>query len=168
MPEMSSKFVPKHKGDKNPNPKLLKFVRKVTDRVPGKIKMTTDAPEYWGLACIFEDELDATTREAALDLLLDMLPKKMLKVREHRTYQLLHQWNAEKHYTPDDKSFDDLLDTLAFYGMLEYDYGDKYTKDGPVAGTTYGRKDRIYWVPMFVPGSAEYTNMNVDLMDRHP
>ena len=95
---MSTKFVPKHKGDKNPNPKLLKFVRKVTDRVPGKIKMTTDAPEYWGLACIFEDELDATTREAALDLLLDMLPKKMLKVREHRTYQLLHQWNAEKHY----------------------------------------------------------------------
>ena len=26
MPEMSTKFVPKHKGDKNPNPKLLKFV----------------------------------------------------------------------------------------------------------------------------------------------
>ena len=50
---MSTKFVPKHKGDKNPNPKLLKFVRHVTDRVPGKIKMDTDAPEYWGLACIF-------------------------------------------------------------------------------------------------------------------
>ena len=48
MPEMSNKFVPKHKGDKNPNPKLLKFVRHVTDRVPGKIKMDTDAPEYWG------------------------------------------------------------------------------------------------------------------------
>ena len=55
MPEMSTKFVPKHKGDKNPNPKLLKFVRHVTDRIPGKIKMDTDAPEYWGLACIFED-----------------------------------------------------------------------------------------------------------------
>ena len=27
MPQMSDKFVPKHKGDKNPNPKLLKFVR---------------------------------------------------------------------------------------------------------------------------------------------
>ena len=43
MPEMSTKFVPKHKGDKNPNPKLLKFVRHVTDRIPGKIKMDTDA-----------------------------------------------------------------------------------------------------------------------------
>ena len=82
---MSTKFVPKHKGDKNPNPKLLKFVRHVTDRVPGKIKMTTDAPEYWGLACIFEDEMDAVTREASLDLLLDMLPGNFFKVREHHS-----------------------------------------------------------------------------------
>ena len=168
MPEMSTKFVPKHKGDKNPNPKLLKFVQKVTDRIPGKIKMTSDAPEYWGLACIFEDEMDAVTREASLDLLLDMLPSKPLKVREHRTYKLLHEWNDKKHYTADDASFDELLDKLSYFGMLEYDYGDKYTKEGPVEGTTYNREDRIYWVPMFVPGSAEYTNMNTDLMDRHP
>ncbi len=168
MPEMSTKFVPKHKGDKNPNPKLLKFVKKVTDRVPGKIKMTTDDPEYWGLACIFEDEMDATTREASLDLLLEMLPKRGLKVREHHDYHQLHEWNSRNHYTPDDESFDELLDKLAYYGMLEYDYGDKYTDNGPVPGTTYNREDRIYWVPMFVPGSAEYTNMNTDLMDRHP
>ena len=125
MPEMSTKFVPKHKGDKNPNPKLLKFVRHVTDRIPGKIKMDTDAPEYWGLACIFEDEMDAATREASLDLLLDMLPGNFFKVREHHTYAELHEWNAKKHYTPDDKSLDELLDKLAYFGMLEYDYGDK-------------------------------------------
>ncbi len=169
MPEMSKKFVPKHKGDKNPNPKLLKFVRHVTDRIPGKIKMTTDAPEYWGLACIFEDEMDAVTREASLDLLLDMLPGNFFKVREHHTYAQLHEMNAKKHYTKDDKSFDELLDKLAYFGMLEYDYGDHYTNgQGPDEGTTFNREDRIYWVPMFVPGSAEYTNMNTDLMDKHP
>ena len=169
MPEMSKKFEPKHKGDKNPNPKLLKFVRHVTDRIPGKIKMTTDAPEYWGLACIFEDEMDAVTREASLDLLLDMLPGNFFKVREHHTYAQLHEMNAKKHYTKDDKSFDELLDKLAYFGMLEYDYGDHYTNgQGPDEGTTFNREDRIYWVPMFVPGSAEYTNMNTDLMDRHP
>ncbi len=169
MPEMSKKFVPKHKGDKNPNPKLLKFVRHVTDRIPGKIKMTTDAPEYWGLACIFEDEMDAVTREASLDLLLDMLPGNFFKVRKHHTYAQLHGMNAEKQYTPDDKSFDELLDKLAYFGMLEYDYGDHYTNgQGPDEGTTFNREDRIYWVPMFVPGSAEYTNMNTELMDRHP
>ena len=168
MPEMSTRFVPKHKGDKNPNPKLLKFVRHVTDRIPGKIKMTSDAPEYWGLACIFEDEMDAPTREASLDLLLAMLPASPFKVRKHWRYAELHELNAQKHFTPDDKSLDELLDKLAYFGMLEYDYGDQYTKSGPVEGTTYERKDRIYWVPMFVPGSAEYTNMNVDLMDKHP
>ena len=173
MPKMSDKFVPKHMGDKNPNPKLLKFVRHVTDRVPGKIKMDTNAPEYWGLACIFEDEMDPVTREASLDLLLDMLPGNFFKVRKHHTYAQLHAMNAEKHYTPDDQSLDDLLDKLSYFGMLEYDYGDKYPvkengewKD--VERANFKREERIYWVPMFVPGSAEYTNMNTELMDRHP
>ncbi len=168
MPEMSTKFVPKHKGDKNPNPKLLKLVRHITDRIPGKIKMDTDAPEYWGLACIFEDEMDAVTREAALDLMLDMLPGNPFRVRKHWTNAQLHELNSQKHYTPDDKSFDELLDLMARMGVMEYDYGDKYTKDGPVPGSTYERKDRVYWVPMFVPGSAEYTNMNEELMKKHP
>ena len=165
---MSTKFVPKHKGDKNPNPKLIKLVRKITDRIPGKIKMDTDAPEYWGLACIFEDEMDAKTREASLNLLLDVISHKAFTVREHHPYTELVEWNRKKHYTENDETFDELLDKLAYFGMLEYDYGDKYTKDGPVAGTSFERKDRIYWVPMFVPGSAEYTNMNVELMDKHP
>lgn len=169
MPAISDKFVPAHKGDKNPNKKLLKFVRKVTDRVPGKVKgITTDDPEYWGLACIFEDEMDPVTREAALDLLLDVVSKKFMRVREHRPYKMLVEWNHEKHYTGTDEEFDALLDKLAYFGMLEYDYGDKYTKDGPVKGAAYNREDREYWVPLFVPGSAEYTNMNTELMDRHP
>ena len=169
MPEISKKYIPKHKGDKNPNPKLLRFVRKVTDRIPAKIKgVTTEDPEYWGLACIFEDEMDAKTREAALDLLLDVISSKPMTVREHRPYPLLVEWNRKKHYTSSDAEFDELLDKLSYLGMLEYDYGDKYTKEGPVPGTSYERKDREYWVPLFVPGSAEYTNMNTDLMDRHP
>lgn len=169
MPEMSKKFIPKHYGDENPNPKLLKFARKVTDRVHGKIKgITTNDPEYWGLACIFEDELDAKMRESALDLLLDVVSDKPLRVREHRPYPLLVKWNRKKHYCGSDEEFDALLDKLSFLGMLEYDYGDKYTKEGPVPGTAYNKEDREYWVPLFVPGSAEYTNMNTELMDRHP
>lgn len=169
MPEMSKRYVPAHKGDKNPNPKLLKFVRKVTDRIPAKIHgVTTEDPEYWGLACIFEDEMDPRARESALDLLLDVISSKPMKVREHRSYQQLVKWNRKKHYTATDEEFDTLLDKLAYFGMLEYDYGDKYTANGPEKGATYERKDREYWVPLFVPGSAEYTNMNKDLMDRHP
>ena len=168
MPEMSKKFVPKHFGDNNPNPKLIKLVRHITDRIPGKIKMTTEAPEYWGLACIFEDEMDPITREASLDLMLDMLPGNPFRVRKHWTYEQLHQLNRQKHYASTEQAFDDLLDLMARLGIMEYDYGDKYTKDGPVPGTSYERKDRVYWVPMFVPGSAEYTNMNEALMEKHP
>lgn len=177
MPEMSTRWVPKHRGDKNPNPKLIKFVTKVTDCLPHKIhKVSTDDPEYWGLACIFEDEMDAKTREASLDLLLDVVSQKFMKVREHRSYKTLVEWNHEKHYTQTDEEFDELLDKLAYFGMLEYDYGDHYKagEHGPQEftekdGVKFGpREEREYWVPLFVPGSAEYTNMNTELMDRHP
>ena len=158
MPEISSKYVPAHMFDKNPNPKLLKFVRRVTDRLPGKVKgITAKDPEYWGFACIFEDEMSEQERDNSLDLLLKM------KTRVKYSYAQLKEMAGY-----DDKTFDEIVDKLSFFGMLEYDYGDKYTKDGPIPGTTYNREDRHYWVPLFVPGSAEYTNMNTKLMDKHP
>ena len=68
MPEMSKKYIPEHMHDKNPNPKLLKFVRRVTDRFDGKLKgIKVEDPEYWGFACIFEDEMTETERENSLD-----------------------------------------------------------------------------------------------------
>ena len=58
MPEMSNAFVPKYKGDKQPREKILKLGRKITDCLPHKLKgLTTDDPEYWGLACIVTDEM---------------------------------------------------------------------------------------------------------------
>lgn len=161
MPEMSNKYVPAHMHDENPNPKLLKFVGKVTDNIKTKLRgvKTTD-PEYWGFACIFEDELTKEEADIALDLLLKM------KLRKKYPYaQVLKLAKAK----PENQAkIDDVIDKLSYLGMLEYDYGDKYTKDGPIEGVKREREDRHYWVPLFVPGSAEYTNMNTALMDRHP
>ncbi len=161
MPEMSTKYVPKHIHDENPDPRLLKFVRKVTDRLPAKLHgVKTEDPEYWGFACIFEDELTKKERDVALDLLLKMKLRKKYTLKEMKKRAAV---------TPEtDAEFDEVVDKLAVLGMLEYDYGDKYTKDGPIEGTSFTRADRRYWVPLFVPGSAEYTNMNTALMDRHP
>ena len=162
MPEISKKYVPKHMNDANPNPKLLKLVRKITDRIPAKLHgITTADPEYWGFACIFEDELPREQSEAALDLMLAM------KVRKHYAYADMLKLGKVTDEASQER-FDELLQKLGELGMLEYDYGDKYTKDGPVSGTTYQKQDREYWIPLFVPGSAEYTNMNKGLMDRHP
>ncbi|MBO4990171.1 MAG: FAD-dependent oxidoreductase [Clostridia bacterium] len=161
MPEMSTKFVPAHRDDKNPNPKLLKFVRRVTDRLPGKLKgIRTEDPEYWGFACIFEDELTKEESEYALDLLLSM------KVR--KKYSLSEMKKLAKVTGETEALFDRVVDRLAFFGMFEYDYGDRYTDEGPIPGTSYEKEDRRYWIPLFVPGSAEYTNMNTKLMDKHP
>ena len=158
---MSTKYVPKHIHDENPDPRLLKFVRKVTDRLPAKLHgVKTEDPEYWGFACIFEDELTKKERDVALDLLLKMKLRKKYTLKEMKKRAAV---------TPEtDAEFDEVVDKLAVLGMLEYDYGDKYTKDGPIEGTSFTRADRRYWVPLFVPGSAEYTNMNTALMDRHP
>lgn len=161
MPEMSKKYIPAHMHDKNPNPKLLKFVRRVTDRFDGKLKgIKVEDPEYWGFACIFEDEMTERERENSLDLLLEM------KVREKYAYADMIKMAAK--HGMDEKTAYDVITKLAVLGMLEYDYGDKYTKDGPIKGTTYNKEDRHYWIPLFVPGSAEYTNMNTKLMDKHP
>jgi NAD-dependent dihydropyrimidine dehydrogenase PreA subunit len=161
MPEMSKKYVPKHINDKEPDPKLLKFVRRVTDRFEGKLRgITAKDPEYWGFACIFEDEMTESERNNSLDLLLTM------KTRVKYPYPDMIGKCTKLGMTKE--TADEIIDKLAFLGMLEYDYGDKYTKDGPVPGTTYNREDRHYWVPLFVPGSAEYTNMNIELMDKHP
>lgn len=162
MPEISKKYTPKHYGDKNPNPKLIKLVRKITDRIPAKIKgITTEDPEYWGFACIFEDELTKEESEAALDLMLEM------KLRKKYTYPQMQSMANATDETSKAK-LDALLDKLGVLGMLEYDYGDRYTKDGPLPDTKREKENREYWVPLFVPGSAEYTNMNKGLMDRHP
>lgn len=158
MPEMSDKYVPKHMHDENPNPKLLKLVRTITDRLPGKLHgIKPEDPEYWGFACIFEDELNDEERENALDLLLQM------KVRKKYSYSKLLKMSG---YTVE--VFDQLVDKLSYFGMLEYDYGDKYTDNGPIPNVSRERADRHYWIPLFVPGSAEYTNMNTKLMDKHP
>ena len=48
--------------------------------------------------------------------------------------------------------------------ISEYDYGDLYDKNGPIEG----KRKRRYLLPLFVPGSAEFTNMIKEQLDEHP
>ena len=44
--------------DAVPREKIVKLARKITDRIPAKIKgITVDDPEYWGLAALVTDEM---------------------------------------------------------------------------------------------------------------
>lgn len=147
MPEMSNAFIPKHKGEKEPREKILKLGKKITDCLPHKLHgLTTDDPEYWGLACVVTDEM--------ADIALKM------KVRKHYTFEQLLKMN--KGYTSTE--LQKILDEMSHIGILEYDYGDLYDKNCPIEG----KRERRYLLPLFVPGSAEFTNMIKEQLDEHP
>ena len=150
MQEMSNKFVPEHKGEKNYSKKILKLAQKITDRLFAKV--TPDDPEYWGLACVIDDEI--------ADVALKM------DIRKPYTFKQLVKMN--KIPAEGEAKFLELLEKMAKIGIMEYDYGDCYTKDGPIPGTKFDKEHRRYWIPLFVPGSAEYTNMNLESLHKHP
>lgn len=144
---MSNAFIPEHKGEKEPREKILKLGKKITDCLPHKLHgLTTDDPEYWGLACVVTDEM--------ADIALKM------KVRKHYTFGQLLKMN--KGYTSTE--LQKILDEMSHIGILEYDYGDLYDRNGPIEG----KRERRYLLPLFVPGSAEFTNMIKEQLDEHP
>lgn len=113
---------------------ILKLGQKITDRIGHKV--TVDAPEYWGLACIVTDEM----AEVALKM----------KVRKPMTFpQLLKATGKEE------KELEKLLEEMSIVGLLEYNW------ENP-------QKEKQYILPMFVPGSAEFTNMNRKQLEEHP
>lgn len=75
-----------------------------------------------------------------------------MKVRHHYTYEDLWKMNSKF----SDEEFKAILEKMCQIGILEYDYGDHYDDNGPIPNTPHIRR---YVLPMFVPGSAEFTNM---------
>ena len=148
MPEMSKEVTPKYMGEKNPRKKILKLARKITDCIDHKLKgVTSNDPEYWGLACVVTDEM--------ADIALKM------KVRHPYTFEDLQKMNKK---LPKEK-LESLLKEMSDIGILEYDYGNHYTDEGPIKDAPHIRR---YILPMFVPGSAEFTNMVKKQLDDHP
>ena len=141
MLEMSKKITPEHMGEKHPREKILKLGKKITDVALHKIKgITTDDPEYWGLAAIVTDE--------QADICLKM------KVRHHYTFEELVKMNnipKEK-----EEQFRADLHEMCVNGLLEFDYGNHYDHYGAIPGL----REKRYCLPLFVPGSAEMFNMS--------
>ena len=128
------------KGDPAPREKILKLGKKVTDVVMHKIKgITTDDPEYWGLAAILTDEM--------ADIALSM------DVRVPYTLPQLMKMN--KISEEEKEHFEKVLEEMSYIGLLEFDYGYHYDHNGRTAPPS----EKRYILTMFVPGSAEMFNM---------
>ena len=147
MPEMSKAVTPRYMGEENPSEKILALGKKVTNVVKNKLfGITANDPEYWGLRCICTDEM--------ADIALKM------DVRKYYTLdQLQKLTGVEKEH------LQEVLETMAHRGLLEFDYGDHYTNDGPIKDALHIKR---YQLPMFVPGSAEFTNMLKSQVDEFP
>ena len=55
----------------------------------------------------------------------------------------------------DEKYLEELLNKMAFNGVIEYNW------ENP-------KHEKQYVLPMFVPGSAEFANMNDAVLEEHP
>ena len=127
-----------------PRKKILKLGRKITDRIPAKIKgITADDPEYWGLAGIVTDEM--------ADVALKM------KVRHGYTFSQLLKLTGMQ---PADLHA--LLDEMSILGLLEYNWEDLDPKN------PNPNHEKRWVLPQFVPGSAEFFNMNPQNIEDHP
>ena len=113
----------------------------ITDRIPiklGKQKITKDDPEYWAVARLCTDE------EARLAL------KVFKKIRSPKTFDQIQKASGIEA-----QKLQEMLDHMSWTGLLEWNYENS-------------RHEKQYVLPMFVPGSGEFSNMNKDLIEEHP
>ena len=132
---------PEAKSHKVPREKVVKVGKMITDVIDHKFgKITTQDAEYWGLEALLTDEM--------CDIMLAMGLRKPHTVPE--LWKLCNVAEEGKAH------FQEVLDQLSFLGLLEYDYGYHYDHNGRTAP----QSERRYFVPMFVPGSAELLNID--------
>ena len=120
-------------------PGVLKEGQKITDRIG--VKVTQNDPDYWGLASVMTEEEAALTAH--------------MKVRKPMTFAQLQQASGL-----DAETLQRLLDDMSVKGLVEYNWEDLDGKNPS--------HEKRYVLPMFVPGSAEFTVMNQQQMEEHP
>ncbi len=128
--------------EEQPREKIQKLGQMITDRIPAKMRdLTGDDPEYWGLAGVVTDEM----AEVALKM----------KVRKPRTFEQIRKLTGME-----PEKLQKLLDEMSVVGLLEYNWENLDGKNP--------KNEKRYVLPRFVPGSAEFFNMNKAQMEQHP
>ena len=130
---------------KNPHPELpvrepiLKLGKMVTDRIPIKL----------GLEKLTADDPEYWGLAA---MCTDEMAEIALKmgVRKPRTLNDMVKLTGK-----DEAYLEDILQQMSVNGVIEYNW------ENP-------QHEKQYVLPMFVPGSAEFSNMNSDMLDKNP
>ena len=127
--------------DEDLRPEILKLGKVITDRAKIKLglqKITKYDPEYWAVANL------APTKEIA------ELALSMGGIRKPKTFEQLLDITGL-----DEKTLEERLEKASWTGLLEWNYENE-------------AHEKQWVLPMFVPGSAEFSNMNQDFLEEHP
>ena len=127
--------------DEDIRPEILKLGKVITDRAKIKLglqKVTKYDPEYWAVANL------APTKEIA------ELALSMGGIRKPKTFSQLLAITGL-----DEKTLNERLEQASYTGLLEWNYENE-------------AHEKQWVLPMFVPGSAEFSNMNQDFLKEHP
>jgi hypothetical protein len=120
---------------------ILKLGKMITDRAKVKLgiqKLTKYDPEYWGIA-----PLVPTDEMAELCM-------QMGGIRKPKTLDEMVAITGK-----DRAHVEEMLETLSYNGILEWNY------ENP-------QHVKQYVLPMYVPGSAEFSNMNAKILEQYP
>lgn len=130
---------------KNPHPELpvrepiLKLGKMITDRIPIKL----------GLEKLTADDPEYWGLAA---MCTDEMAEIALKmgVRKPRTLKDMVKLTGK-----DEAYLEDILQKMSVNGVVEYNW------ENP-------QHEKQYVLPMFVPGSEEFSNMNSDMLEKNP
>ena len=129
----------------NPNPDapfrepVAKLAKLVTDRIPVVL----------GMEKITKDSPEYIGLAALCTDEMAEIALKMGKRKPRTLDDMVKLTGKDRNY------LEDILQQMAVNGVIEYNWENK---------------DRVkqYILPMFVPGSAEFANMNEDILNDHP
>lgn len=138
---MKPDYVQDDEQIREPIVRLGKLVTNRAKQSKGKVPITMDDPEYWGLACMCSDE------EAELACLLG--------VRQPKTFTQIQELSGIE-----PKKLKSLLDHMSITGLLEYNWENLDGKNP--------KHEKRWILPIFVPGVGEFVNMNEANLRKNP
>ena len=140
MADPIGNFVPEYVENQTEREVIMKLAKMVTDRVPQKL----------GMKKLTKYDPEYWGLAA---LCTDEMAEMALKLGGVRKPKTLDQ--MVKITGKDPKYVEEILEQLAYAGVVEYNWENpEHVKQ--------------YVLPMFVPGSAEFSNMNAKIFEEHP
>lgn len=131
-------------------PNVAKLGKIITDRAKIKLglqKVTKDDPEYWAVKALVDDDDD----------LAKWIIDNFKEIRHPRTFAELKASSGLS-----DEELTEKLEKISYAGIVEWNYEDLDPKwPNP-------NHEKRWVLPMYVPGSAEFSNMNMEMINKRP